>query len=109
MPPSDVTILGNQPALPQSGPQCLSRHADDVQACSARLSGVVTLYNEAEKKAAAAAGASYLSVIPWFCSSTCTAVIGKYEVYFDKWHITKDYSLYLERVLADALRLGGST
>jgi len=109
VPPSDVTILGNQPILPQSGPQCLSQHADDVQACSVRLSGYVPLYNEAERKAAASSGSAYVSVIPWFCSSTCTAVIGKYEVYFDDWHITRTYSLYLSLVLGDALRLGGPT
>lgn len=108
VPSSDVTILGNQPTLPRSGPQCLSQHADDVQACSARLSGYVPLFNEAEEKAAAAVGARYVNVIPWFCSSTCTAVIGKYEVYWDDWHITGSYSVYLVRVLAEALQLGGS-
>jgi peptidoglycan/LPS O-acetylase OafA/YrhL len=110
VPPSEVTILGNQPILAQSGPQCLSQHANDVQACSSRPAGnYVPLYNAAEKTAAVALGARYVNVTPWLCSSTCTAVIGKYEVYYDDWHITETYSVYLERVLADALRLGGST
>jgi peptidoglycan/LPS O-acetylase OafA/YrhL len=110
VPPSDVTVLGNQPILPQSGPQCLSEHANDVQACSSRPSvNYVHLYNDAEKKAAMAVGARYVSVIPWLCSSTCTAVIGKYEVYVDDWHITEAYSVHLEHVLAEALGLPGST
>ena len=30
----------------------------------------------------------------------CTAVVGKYDVYFDQDHLTADYALLLERVLA---------
>ena len=87
VPPSAVVVLGNQTTLPQSDPSVSPENTDDVQACSGRLSGVCPLYNEAEKKAAAAAGAR-MSASSVFCSSTCTAVIGKYEVYLDKWHIT---------------------
>ena len=106
VPPSDVAVLGNTPTLPQSGPQCLARNTDDVQACSAPLVHYVADVNRAEAKAADAVNARYISVIPWFCSTTCTAVIGKYEVYYDDYHITGTYSLYLTRVLSQALQLG---
>ncbi len=34
VPKDRVAVLGNVPLLPTSGPECLSRHPNDVQACS---------------------------------------------------------------------------
>ncbi len=61
--------------------------------------------NNAEQMAATEEGARYVNVTPWFCSSTCTAVIGKYEVYWDDYHITAAYALFLAGVLAKSLPL----
>jgi len=49
-------------------------------------------------------------VTPWFCSTICTAVVGRYEAYFYQCHVTADYSIVLEstvleRLLQQALRL----
>ena len=52
-------------------------------------------------------GARYVDVTPWFCSTICTAVVGRYEVYYDQYHVTADYSIVLEQVLQQALRLPG--
>ncbi len=108
VPRSKIVVLGNLPILPQSGPECLSRNSANVQACSAPVSPQWRQYVQAEEGAAADVGARYISVLPWFCSTKCTAVIGRYEVYFDQYHVTAAYSFYLARVLSEALQLSAA-
>ena len=105
VPKDRIVVLGNVPLLPTSGPQCLSRHPDNVQACSGPVSLWQSSVNKAEQMAATEEGAQYVSVTPWFCSSTCTPVIGNYEVYWDQFHITAAYALFLGGVLAKSLPL----
>lgn len=105
VPASRIVVLGNIPSLPVSPPLCLSHHLTDVQACSSPLADRLVETNAAEKAAATRVGARYLNVIPWFCSTTCTAVIDRYEVYFDDYHITLAYAAYLTGVLGSALAL----
>jgi hypothetical protein len=50
-------------------------------------------------------GVRYISVTPWFCAGTCPAVIGKYEVYWDQFHITATYAFFLSGILARSLHL----
>jgi peptidoglycan/LPS O-acetylase OafA/YrhL len=109
VPTSKIVVLGNIPILPQSGPQCLSRNSTNVQACSGPDPSSWTQYLHAEQIAATDVGARYISVLPWFCSTTCTAVIGKFEVYFDQYHVTAAYTFYLSRVLSQALSLSAAT
>jgi peptidoglycan/LPS O-acetylase OafA/YrhL len=103
VPRADIVVLGNVPVMTLDPPQCLEEHTDDVQACSNLLSWSVVTYNRAEAAAAAATGVRYVNVIPWFCSTTCTAVIGRYQVYFDSFHIDAAYSTYLSEVVTKAL------
>jgi peptidoglycan/LPS O-acetylase OafA/YrhL len=105
VPRSKVVVLGNVPVLPRSGPECLSRNTDDVQKCSGPLTAYLKQYNQAEQTTTTGAGARYVDTTPWFCSTVCTAVIGRYEVYFDRYHITGSYSMALGPVLAGALDL----
>ena len=42
---------------------------------------------------------------PWFCSTTCTAVVGKYEVAINEGHVTRAYSYFLEHDMEQALGL----
>ncbi len=109
VPPSHVDVLGNIPILPHDGAQCLATHTNDVQKCSSPLPAYVAADNAAERTAAAAVGARYISTVPWFCSTTCTAIVGRYEVYWDRWHVTAAYAQFLDRVLADALNLNSVT
>ena len=44
---------------------------------------------------------------PWFCATKCSSVIGHYEVYLDRLHVTETYSLFLENALAQRLELSG--
>ena len=105
VPARNIVVLGNIPSLPMSPPLCLSRNTSNVQACSSPLPQYYASFDGAEEKAATQVGARYLSVTPWFCSVTCPAVIGKYEVYYDDYHVTRTYAEYLTLVLAKALHL----
>ena len=98
-------VLGNIPLLAESGPDCLARHGDDVQACSGPRDSWLTPYNRAERTAAESTGARYVDVSPWLCGDNCSAVIGHYEVYMDRFHITNTYARFLEGALAEALQL----
>ena len=109
VPARKIVVLGNIPSLRMNPPLCLSRNTSDVQACSSPPPQYLAAYDDAEKKAATQMGARYLSVTPWFCSTTCPPVIGTYDVYFDDYHITRSYAEYLTRVLDEALDLSAYT
>ncbi len=107
IPRSNIVVIGNVPHLPVSGPVCLSQHQTDVQQCSAAPDPETKRYNAADQEAATSVGGRYIDVTPWFCSTTCTAVVGKYEVYINKGHVTRVYSYFLEKNLEQALGLAG--
>jgi hypothetical protein len=98
-------VLGNIPYLPQAGPNCLARHLDDVQACSGPSSLSRTPQDRAERAAARTTGAQYIDLSPWMCATSCTAIVGNYEVYADSYHLTITYARFLEEVVNDTLRL----
>ncbi len=100
-----VIYLGNIPQLPQAGPTCLGQHPDNVQTCSAPADATRSTLSHMDRAVTVAAGAEYVDPFPWFCSSVCTAVIGHYEVYLDRDHITAAYGAYLQNALADSLDL----
>jgi hypothetical protein len=62
----------------------------------------------AERSAAQDSDVQYIDPTPWFCSTTCTAIVDRYVVYLDRSHITSTYATFLEIVLGRALDLGGS-
>ena len=97
--------MGNLTAPPAAGPECLARNLDDVQACTGRPNPVYSAYNRAERRAAAASGARYIDVEPWFCSRTCSSVIGNVAVYTSNDHVSRYYAAFLQGVLAKALNL----
>ena len=103
IPRSRVVVLGNIPFLPDNPPECLARHSSNIQACSGRLDSYVIAYNQVEEEVAHSAGARYINVVPWFCSTVCTGVVGHYEVYFDQTHVGATYTYVLENVLKNAL------
>jgi peptidoglycan/LPS O-acetylase OafA/YrhL len=105
VPSSKIIVLGNIPELADPLPQCLVEHSQDVQACSAPPNLFVSRYNRAEMAAASSAGVRYIDVTPWFCSTTCTAVISRYQVFFDRYHVGLNYSVFLGPVLGQALDL----
>ena len=98
-------VLGDVPYLPQGGPNCLARHMDDVQACSGPNSLAHTAQDRAERAAARATRSQYIDLAPWLCGKSCTAIVGNYEVYVDRYHITITYARFLEQVVNETLRL----
>jgi peptidoglycan/LPS O-acetylase OafA/YrhL len=104
LPATKQILLGNSPELSFDPTACLFSHQHDVQACSEAASrAVVAGFNGAERSAAQAVGAGYIDVTPWFCSTTCPAIVDHYRVYADNVHITGTYSRYLEVVLQHEL------
>ena len=105
IPKSRVVVLGNIPYLPDDPPECLARHSANIQACSGPLDTYLTGYNQVEEEEAHSVGARYINVVPWFCSTVCTGVVGHYEVYFDQVHVGATYTYVLEDVLKKSLRI----
>ena len=55
--------------------------------------------------AAKSAHADYVPVLRWFCTSiACPVVADRVIIYFDQYHITRQYSLFIEPLLAAALK-----
>ncbi|MBF6556116.1 MAG: acyltransferase [Acidimicrobiales bacterium] len=81
-------VLGNIPLSPKDGPNCLAQHERNVQVCAGQSIDFYSPWRRAEKAAAAASSATYVNTLPWFCSDgICPAVIGRYDVYFDQYHV----------------------
>ena len=96
-------VLGNIPS--NGGAPCLAQYVDDVQACSGHPT---TRYNEAEMHAARLSGARYIDLTPWFCTVTCSPIIGPFDVYFNTSHVAVGYTRFLETVLAESLGVGNA-
>jgi peptidoglycan/LPS O-acetylase OafA/YrhL len=105
VPTTAKVVIGNIPALDQYGPVCLSMHPSDAQACAAPVRSYLESFRQAEARAAVVAGAHYVNTIPWFCTRTCSAVIGNFDAYTDEQHVTNTYARALEGVLATSLGL----
>jgi len=105
VPNIEKVVLGNIPLMSQNVPVCLSANPHDVQACSTPIVRAVSPYIGAEMAAAQESGARYVYTTPWFCSTTCVPIVGRYVVYFDIHHVTETYARYLRVVLAHDLGL----
>jgi hypothetical protein len=102
-----VVILGDIPELSQDPPTCLAAHESSAGSCSTPVEDAAPVDKQgAEVAAALKAGASFIYVVPWFCTtSTCPAVIGSFDVYQDDYHATSTYANSLSEVLQHALNL----
>ncbi len=102
-PGTQVAILGNIANIGVSGPTCLARHPHNVQSCSLAYAKLDQTYYRAEQAAAQQVGGRYINVLPWLCATVCSPVVGKFDVYFNQYHITATYATYLSQVLHIAL------
>jgi hypothetical protein len=107
-PGTRLAVIGSIPALAQDGPTCLAIHPSDVQSCSTSPStALITDTLAAEQAAAAREGASFVNPTPWLCTAAvCPAVIGRFNVYENRFHITSTYGNYLSPVLQRSLNIG---
>lgn len=103
-----VILLGDIPYLEKSGPVCMAAHESSVSSCSTPVSQAVDKEKQAaEQSAAVKAGATFVDVIPWFCTTkSCPAAIDNLDVYSDGEHITATYGEWLADLLTQALGVG---
>jgi len=107
VPASHVIVLGDIPQTRTGGPACLARYPRNVQRCSGPNAPEIVSQNRAEAHAATQTGARYIDVVPWFCSTICTDVIGHYQPYWDPYHVTASYSMVLGQALGYSINLAG--
>jgi peptidoglycan/LPS O-acetylase OafA/YrhL len=102
-----VVVIGDMAYPAQPGIDCLTEHTGDVSACNTPVEkAVLAEHNQIEQETAAAHGAEYVDIIPWFCTQgTCPAVIGGLTVHRDAMHINENYAVFLSLALAEATRL----
>jgi hypothetical protein len=103
-PGTHVAILGALPNWDNNDARCVAAHTRDIQACSTERANAVTPLFDAERAAAAAAGALYVDTVPWVCAEKCEPVISDIVVYYNPYHFTKEYADYLSGAVADALK-----
>lgn len=103
---SRVIVLGGfpQPAPVANPTVCLSRHPNDVKACAFTPSADILSYNAAFASAAKAEGDVFVNQTPWYCASSCPALVGKYIPYtIDAYHADNTYLQFLLGVLWSAI------
>jgi hypothetical protein len=108
LPPSSKTVvLGGfpQPAYTSNPTLCLSKGPQRISTCNFVPSSTVVAQNAAAQFAAAASGAAFINQTPWFCASTCPAIVDSMIPYtIDGYHADKTYLNYLTGVLWSSLK-----
>jgi peptidoglycan/LPS O-acetylase OafA/YrhL len=96
-----VLVLGPIPDPHSVVPMCLSGHLGDPAACSSPKSVAVSEADIAAETAATEAGeGQYADVTPLLCTAErCPVIVGNTLAYFDRYHLTIDYSRVLGPVL----------
>ena len=106
-----VVLMGDTPHSRFDSPVCLSKHLDNVLACSTPTRIALDPARTATDRAlAGAAGATFIDPTPWTCpTEPCPAVIGNYLVLRDNHHLTTPFATALARQMLAALPppLGG--
>jgi peptidoglycan/LPS O-acetylase OafA/YrhL len=99
---AQVLVLGPIPDPQSVVPICLSGHLDNATACSpARSTAVNESGIAAETAATKAGGGQYADLTDLFCTAErCPVVVGNTLVYFDRYHLTVEYSGLLSPVMA---------
>ncbi len=103
-PGTRVAILGAIPTWDNNDARCLAAHPGDVQACSTETANALSPFFDAERAAASAAGALYVDTVPWVCAEKCEPVISDIVAYYDPYHFTRQYAVYLSGAMVDALK-----
>jgi hypothetical protein len=98
-----LAMMGDIPTWPTNDARCLAAHSSDVQACSADVASSVPQTLDSEQAAATQVGALYVSTVPWVCADRCEPVIDGKLVYFNRYHFTGSYGVYLTGAVGEAL------
>jgi peptidoglycan/LPS O-acetylase OafA/YrhL len=102
---SRVVLLGDTPRSRLDPPACLSKHLDDVLACTTPSSKAIDpARTSTDRSLASAAGATFVDPTPWVCpSEPCPVVIDNYLVFRDSHHLTTPFATALARRMLAAL------
>ncbi|MCW2525197.1 MAG: hypothetical protein JWM76_57, partial [Pseudonocardiales bacterium] len=87
-----------------SAPVCLTSNAADASQCAEPMASSIPVADQAADAATAtAAGAAYVDVTPWFCTTTvCPSVVNNMITAFDTTHVTVTYARYLADVVGSS-------
>jgi len=105
LPDTHVTVLSDVSVLEQDAGTCLGSRKATMGTCVRPMSSAIAGRNGGWRSAAAATGAHFLDLTPYFCAETCPVVVGNTIVYRDSNHITSTYALRLKPVLGKELGL----
>lgn len=99
-----LIVLGDLPVLLHPAAECLAAHMDDINPCrTSRTEAFANVYHGPEAAAAAAVHAAYIDPSDWFCSQTCSPIIGNMLVYRNQFHITATYGVFLAGAIRAAI------
>jgi SGNH domain (fused to AT3 domains) len=104
---SKTVVLGGfpQPADTANPTLCLSKGPKQISSCNFVPSHTVDAENAAAQSAASTAGVAFINQTPWFCASTCPAIVASIIPYtIDAYHGDKTYLNYLAGVLWSSLK-----
>jgi hypothetical protein len=100
-----VIVLEDTPFFDAGGPVCLSEHPSRVRSCAIPFPNPEAPgLQSAEQAAARATSSLYVKTQGWFCTKTCSAVIGNFIPFIDTQHISFAYAQYLDGVMGNALK-----
>lgn len=91
---AQVLVLGPIPDPQSMVPVCVSAHLDEATACAPARSAAVNRSGiAAEAAATKAGGGQYADLTDLFCTAErCPVIVGNTLVYFDRNHMTLEYS-----------------
>ena len=102
-PGTHIALMEDLPYLVQDPASCLAIHPSSVEACGIGNHPLFPGRQSVEKASAAATGATFVATRQWFCTATCSVVIGNTIAYFDQSHVSATYAGRLSKVVGQVL------
>jgi hypothetical protein len=101
-----VALVEDPIAFTHNPLQCVASYQTAIQRrCSVKNPNVKTpSHQAAERVAARATGITFVMTVPWFCTTTCSPVVGNNLVHYDQGHVAVPYARYLATVFTQALK-----
>jgi hypothetical protein len=101
-----VAVMEDLPERMPGFQTCLAAYPTNIQQrCATTFPNTADPgHQQAEREAAAATGASYVMTSKWFCTSTCSPVIGNFIPFYDEGHVSATYAEFLSGVISQQLK-----
>lgn len=101
-----LILLENSPSLSEDPVSCITMRDPLPLFCMPFTEDAAREdINSIEKRGVEAAGGEFIPVVSWACTNFCPTVIGGRIAYFDRWHFTNTYVMWLKPLLKFALRI----